>query len=494
MNRSAQPEEKQKKGVLLFILLLGSFLSVLNQTILTVALPEFILEFHVRASTVQWLTTGYMLVNGILIPVTAYLMNRFSTRQLFIASMLFLLTGSMLAAVSPNFALLLIGRVVQAAGAGIVMPLLMSVIYEIFPAEKRGTAMGVIGLTVAVAPSIGPSLAGIVIATASWRWLFIGMIPLLAIVITLSFKFLINVSETSRPKVDIPGILYSTLGFGGILYGFSVVSGRGWGDVLVLSCLIGGALFLVLFCIRQLKSAEPMLDLRVLTNKYFTLTLVINILVTIVMYADMILLPLYLQSSRGYTALESGLLMMPGALLMAFMSPVTGRLFDKFGPKVLMLTGLIFVILAVWGVTNLSDQTSYNYLLIRTIVLRLGMSLLVMPITTAGLNALPRKWNTHGSAVTNTVRQVAGAIGTTLVVTIMTIRSNVHVTDSIQAGMTLSKAQLEKEASILGTGDAFAYVVIVAILAFLLTLFMPKRKADAKKSLSNEEIPSQTKA
>lgn len=214
------------------------------------------------------------------------------------------------------------------------MPLLMSVIHEIFPVKKRGTAMGVIGLTVAVAPSIDPSLAGIVIETSSWRWLFIGMIPLLAIVITLSFKFLINVSETSRPKADIPGILYSTLGIGGILYGFSVVSGRGWGDVFVLSCLIGGALFLVHFCIRQLKSAEPMLDLCVFTNKYFTLTLVINILVTIVMYADMILLPLYLQSSRGYTALESGLLMMPGALLMAFMSPVTGRLFDKFGLKV----------------------------------------------------------------------------------------------------------------------------------------------------------------
>lgn len=323
---------------------------MLNQTILTVALPEFMGEFHINATTVQWLTTGYMLVNGVLIPVTAYFMNRFTTRQLFISSMLLLLVGSIVAASSPGFTLLLTGRLVQAAGAGIVMPLLMSVIYELFPVNKRGSAMGMIGLTIAFAPAIAPSLAGIVIEHVSWRWLFIG-----AIVILLSARYLTNVSETSKPKADILGIVYSTLGFGGILFGFSNASSSGWGNTVVLSCLIGGGIFLILFCTRQLRSANPMLNLRVFGNRNYAMTTIINTLVTIIMYADLILLPLYLQSSRGYTPLESGLLLLPGALLMAMMSPITGRLFDKFGAKVLMLTGLVFVILAVWGVTNLSD-------------------------------------------------------------------------------------------------------------------------------------------
>ncbi|SMF84930.1 drug resistance transporter, EmrB/QacA subfamily [Paenibacillus uliginis N3/975] len=494
MSQRIQNEAKSNRRVLLFILLSGSFLSVLNQTILTVALPEFMGEFDINATTVQWLTTGYMLVNGILIPVTAYLMNRFTTRQLFISSMLFLLLGSILAASSPNFTLLLTGRLVQASGAGIIMPLLMAVIYEIFPINNRGSAMGMIGLTMAFAPAIAPSLAGIVIEHVSWRWLFIGMIPLLGIVILLSFKYLFNVSETSKPKADIPGIIYSTLGFGGILYGFSNASGSGWGNIVVLSCLIGGGAFLVLFCTRQLKSSNPMLDLRVFSNKTYLLTTIINTLVTIIMYADIILVPLYLQSSMGYTALESGLLLLPGALLMAVMSPITGRLFDKFGPRILMLTGLVFVIIAVWGVTNLSVTTSYTYLMIRTIVLRLGLSLLVMPVTTAGLNALPQKWTAHGSAVTNTVRQVAGAIGTTLVVTVMTISSSHHLTKLMQSDPSFSQTQLAQESSILGTSDAFIYIVFVGIIAFILTLFMPKQKSGSKQEISNSQSPSRADA
>ncbi|WP_336245821.1 MFS transporter [Paenibacillus apiarius] len=350
------------------------------------------------------------------IPVTAYFMNRFTTRQLFISSMLLLLVGSIVAASSPGFTLLLTGRLVQAAGAGIMMPLLMSVIYELFPVNKRGSAMGMIGLTIAFAPAIAPSLAGIVIEHVSWRWLFIGMIPLLAIVIQLSARYLTNVSETSKPKADILGIVYSIFGFVGILFGFSNASSSGWGNTVVLSCLIGG---------------------RVFGNRTYAMTAIINTLVTIIMYADLILLPLYLQTSRGYTPLESGLLLLPGALLMAIMSPITGRLFDKPGAKVLMLTGLVFVILAVWGITN------------------------------------------HGSAVTNTVRQVAGAIGTALVVTVMTMSASHHAADLSQSGASCSQAHLAKESSILGTSDTFMYIFTVGIIAFVLTLFLPKRKSNS---------------
>ncbi|MFL6555144.1 MAG: DHA2 family efflux MFS transporter permease subunit, partial [Bacillus sp. (in: firmicutes)] len=407
-----QPNQPVKRGVLLFVLLLGSFLSVLNQTILNVALPDLMTQFKVSATTVQWLSTGFMLVNGILIPVTAFLMKRFTTRQLFISSMVLLLLGTFINAIAPSFAFLLTGRLIQAAGAGIIMPLLMMVVLVVFPVEGRGTSMGLIGLVIIFAPAIGPTLAGIVIEHFSWRWIFIGMLPLVAIVIALSVKYLVNVSETSRAKVDIIGVFLSTIGFGSMLYGFSSAGKNGWGSPVVLSCLIGGMIFIILFCQRQLTSNDPMLDLRVFKDRMFTMTSIINILLTVVMYADLILLPIYLQSSRGYSVLDTGLLLLPGALLNALMSPVTGRLFDKFGAKPLALIGLIFIIPAIWGVTNLSETTSFTYLMIRTIILRIGLSFLTMPINTAGLNSLPKHLNAHGSAVTNTVRQIAGAIGT----------------------------------------------------------------------------------
>ncbi|WP_040346470.1 DHA2 family efflux MFS transporter permease subunit [Neobacillus bataviensis] len=481
-----QPNHQIKKGLLLFVLLLGSFLSVLNQTILNVALPDLMKQFEVSATTVQWLSTGFMLVNGILIPVTAFLMKRFTTRQLFISSMLLLLVGTFINAIAPSFAFLLIGRMIQAAGAGIIMPLLMMVVLVVFPVENRGTAMGTLGLVMIFAPAIGPTLAGFIIEHFSWRWLFIGMFPLVAIVIALAAKFLVNVSETSKPKLDINSIILSTAGFGALLYGFSIAGDKGWGSAWVLICLAVGVLFLLLFCWRQLTSKDPLLNLQVFSDRMFTMTTIVNVLVTMVMYADMILLPIYLQSSRGYTVLETGLLLLPGALINAFMSPVSGRLFDKFGVKPLAIIGLVFIIVASWEVTDLSETTSYSYLMIRTIILRIGMSFITMPITTAGLNALPKHLHSHGSAVSNTVRQVAGSIGIALVVTIMTSRTKSYAAELIHSGNVQSKSQLIIESSILGTSDAYIFTVVLVIIAFLVNLFMPKKSVSKQEKIIEE--------
>ena len=491
MNQSNPP---LKRGLLLFVLLLGSFLSVLNQTILNVALPDLMKEFEISATTVQWLSTGFMLVNGILVPATAFLMKRFTTRQLFISSMALLLVGTLINAMAPSFAFLLTGRLIQAAGAGIIMPLLMMVVLVVFPVEGRGTAMGMIGLVMVFAPAIGPTLAGFIIENYSWRWIFIGMVPLVILVIAFALKYLVNVSETTKPKLDVIGIILSTIGFGGLLYGFSSAGSKGWGSTLVLSCLVGGVIFLIIFCRRVLTSTDPLLNIRVFTNKMFTMSAIINVLVTIVMYGDMILLPIYLQSSRGFTVLDTGLLLLPGALLNALMSPISGRLFDKFGAKPLALIGLIFIIPALWGVTDLSETTSYSYLLIRTIVLRIGISFLTMPINAAGLNALPKQLNAHGSAVTNTVRQVAGAIGTALVVTVMTTSTTNHVEKLMQAGGVLSKSQIIKESSIIGASDAYMFTLIIAILAFLVTLTMPNRKAGIQETTTPEHQPDTSTA
>ncbi|NBD25131.1 DHA2 family efflux MFS transporter permease subunit [Paenibacillus glycinis] len=471
-----------KKGPLLFVMILGAFIAVLNQTIMSVALPELMVDFEIAASTAQWLTTGYMLVNGVLIPITAFLMQRFTTRELFQTAMSIFLGGTVVSAVAPNFDMLLAGRLIQAAGAGIIMPLLMNVILTVFPPNKRGAAMGMVGFAIIFAPAIGPTVAGYVMEHFSWRTMFYGMIPFAVIVIACAFIYLKNVAERTYPKIDILGVVLSTIGFGVLLYGFSSAGSKGWSSAEVIVSLAAGLLALILFTVRQLASKSPLLDLRAFKYGMFSLTTIINIAVTMVMYADMMLLPLYLQNARGYTALESGLLMLPGALLMGVMMPVTGRLFDRFGAKWLSVIGMAITIVTTIGFVNLTDSTSYTYLVLMSTGRRFGMAMFLMPITTAGLNQLPARLNAHGTAISNTIKQVAGAIGTSLLVTVMTSRTKTHLTDMMgSGGAGDTQEHMAMEASILGINDAYLVIIGIGLVGLLLSFFI-KRATPAEET------------
>ncbi|OMF30101.1 MFS transporter [Paenibacillus sp. FSL H8-0548] len=475
-----------KKGPLLFVMILGAFIAVLNQTIMSVALPELMVDFSIEASTAQWLTTGYMLVNGVLIPITAYLMHRFTTRELFLSSMFIFLVGTIVSAAANDFNILLTGRLIQAAGAGIIMPLLMNVILTVFPPDKRGAAMGMVGLAIIFAPAIGPAVAGFVMEHYSWKTMFYGMIPFVVIVLVVALIYLKNVTERSYPKIDVWGALLSTIGFGAVLYGFSSAASKGWSSAEVVILLAVGIVSLILFTWRQLVSKSPLLDLRAFKYSMFSLTTIINIAVTMVMYADMMLLPLYLQNARGYTAMESGLLMLPGALMMGLMMPVTGKLFDRFGAKWLSIIGMAITIVTTIGFVNLTDSTSFTYLVLMSTGRRIGMALFLMPITTAGLNQLPTRLHAHGTAISNTIKQVAGAIGTSLIVTIMTNSTKSHLQDMAAAGDSSSQKDMIVQASIQGINDAYLFIIGIGVVGLLLSFFI-KRKGQAEEV---EEKPS----
>lgn len=498
MKKSNEPADGSiKRGPILFVMILGAFLATLNQTIMSVATPELMNDFSISAATAQWLTTGYMLVNGVLIPITAYFMQRFSTRQLFQAAMIIFLVGTIVSALSSDFSLLLTGRLIQAAGAGIIMPLLTNVILALFPPEKRGAAMGTMGLAIIFAPAIGPTLAGYILENYAWETLFYGMIPLALIVIACGFIYLKNVSEPKSTKFDMVSVTLSTIGFGALLYGFSRAGSLGWSSTEVLLTIAAGVLSLGLFTWRQLISKNPLLDLRAFKYSMFSLTTIINIAVTMVMYADMMLLPLYLQNARGYTALESGFLMLPGALIMGFLMPVTGRLFDRFGAKWLAVIGLVITIGTTLGFVNLTDSTSYTYLLLMSTARRVGMALFMMPIQTAGLNQLPNRLNAHGTAISNTVRQVAGAVGTSLLVTVMTNRTQTHMQDMVASGNTdgLTQAQMVTEASIHGINDAYYVIVAIGVVGLLLSFFIKRVKRGAEEpSITDNKKPDLNRA
>ncbi len=478
LSKSVTINPSIKKGPIMFVMIIGAFLATFNQTIMSVAIPELMNDFDIKASTAQWLTTGYMLVNGVLIPITAFLMQRFTTRQLFQSSMIIFLAGTIVSAVATNFPVLLTGRLIQAAGAGIIMPLLMNVVFAIFPAEKRGSAMGMVGLAIIFAPAIGPTLTGYVLETFPWQAMFYGMIPFAVIVIICGFIYLKNVSEPVRSKVDFISVVLSTIGFGTLMYGFSQAGNDGWSSTEVVVSLVIGILALVLFTWRQLASKNPLLDLRAFKYNMFTLTTIINIGVTMMMYADMMLLPLYLQNARGFTALESGFLMLPGALLMGLLSPVVGKLFDRFGAKWLTIIGVAIIIISTVGFVNLTDSTSYTFLILMSTFRRIGMAMFLMPIQTAGLNQLPSSLNAHGTAISNTIKQVAGAVGTALLVTVMTNSTKNHLQDLIATGGAQGETQqhMVMEASIQGINDAYFVILIIGIISLLLSFFIQRVK------------------
>jgi EmrB/QacA subfamily drug resistance transporter len=513
---------------LLGILMLGLFIVILNQTLLSVAMPRMMTDFNVTATTIQWLSTGFMLVNGALIPLSAFLIERFGTRILFILAMFLFTIGAFICGIAPNFSVILIGRLIQAAGGGILQPLVMTIIMFIFPPHMRGRGMGIFGLAMMFAPAIGPTLSGWIIENYTWRVLFYGMVPLGIIVVVIALFTLRNVIEPKFVKLDMFGAFLSLLGVASLLYGVSEAGSKTWSDPLVISTVIIGLVAITAFVIQQLKSEKPLLDFRVFKYDMFSLSNVISAIITVAMFTGLFLLPIYLQNLRGFTPLESGILMLPGALVMAAMSPISGILFDKVGPRPLAIVGLIVTILTTFEFTKLTPETGYSTLLGIYMIRSFGMSLLMMPIMTAGMNQLPQHLNSHGTAMTNTIRQVTGAIGTSLVTSIYTNRTSFHAStlgnemsttdptfaqtfqslvqsimasmhqgaeQAQQTAMSLINGQILLQSNVLGINDAFYWATGFAVAGLVLSLFLrdvrkDKERAEAKRRKEVRLLPS----
>lgn len=412
--------EKINKLPIVAVLIAGSFLAILNQTLLATAIPPIMKDLDLTENTAQWLTTIFMLVNGIMVPITAFLIETFTTRRLFMFAMSTFAFGTLICALSPNFSLLMTGRVVQAAGAGIMMPLMMTIFLLIFPIERRGTAMGMVGLVISFAPAIGPPLAGWLVEIFPWRSLFYIILPFALIDLIFAYFLMKNITTRTFPKVDVLSIILSSIGFGGLLYGFSSAGNFGWSSRMVLIALIMGSLSLTVFILRQLKLKQPVLEFRVFKNKIFTITTIIGMIAFMGLIAAETILPIYMQKMAGFSALDSGLVILPGALIMGFLSPVIGRVFDRIGARWLVIIGLSMLTVTSYLYTNLTETTSLSYLTIVFTVRMIGLSMIMMPATTAGLNQLPNRLIPHGTAMNNTMRMVAASIGTGVLITIMT--------------------------------------------------------------------------
>jgi MFS transporter, DHA2 family, lincomycin resistance protein len=473
-NSGAASEASQYKVVPIIIsFLIAGFIGLFSETALNMALTNLIEGFGITAATAQWLTTGYLLTLGILVPVSGLILQWFTTRQLFIASLIFSIIGNFIAAISPTFSVLMIARVVQAIGTALMLPLMFNTILMIIPPHKRGKMMGLIGLVIMFAPAVGPTISGLLIQALTWHWIFWISLPFLIIALVFGFIYMQNVTTPTKPKIDILSIALSTIGFGGIVYGFSSAGeGEGWGNPIVIAAIAIGIIALVLFTVRQLKMEQPMLNLQAFKYPMFVIGLILVVLCMMVMLSAMIMLPLYLQTSLGLTTFAAGLLLLPGGVINGILSPIMGSLFDRFGPKWLVIIGLVVVTGTMYGFSTITIDTSSAFIVALHIALMVGISMVMMPAQTNGLNQLPRELYPDGTAIMNTLQQVAGAIGTAVAISILTSGAERFMSTVTDKTNPLNPLLAFTE----GVQSAFVFAIVMAVIGLAIS-FLIKRVA-----------------
>ena len=409
------------------VLLVSTFVVMLNETAMTVAIPRLMEALNVTASAAQWLTTAFLLTMAIVIPVTGFLLQRLNTRPVFMLAMLLFSAGTLIAAVSPGIELLIVGRVVQASGTAIMMPLLMTTVMTLVPHNERGKMMGNISIVMSVAPAIGPVLAGFILNYFEWRTLFFVMLPISLGALAIGWRMMLNVTTPRYAPLDVLSVILSAIAFGGIVYGLS-----GLGEHAVDGALPAwiplavGVVTMAVFVFRQLalqKRDAALLDLRTLRSSNFSISMSMIAILMLAMFGTIILLPIYLVQVLGFDTLGTGLLMMPGALLMGLLGPFVGRLYDRIGPRPLVVPAMMLVSAILWAMTLLGPTTPWPFILAGHIVMSIGFAFLFGPLFTASLSSIQPRLYSHGSALLGSIQQVAGAAGVALFVAVMTAQT-----------------------------------------------------------------------
>ncbi|GAA3336865.1 DHA2 family efflux MFS transporter permease subunit [Curtobacterium pusillum] len=436
------------------LLLVSAFVVILNETIMGVALPRLMDDLGISAATGQWLTTGFLLTMAVVIPITGFLLQRFNTRPVFVWAMSLFSAGTLIALLAPGFTMLLLGRIVQASGTAIMMPLLMTTVLTLIEPAHRGRVMGNISIVISVAPAIGPTISGLILNAFSWRWLFGFVLPIAVAALVLGMVKVRNVSTPRRAPLDVLSVVLSAFAFGGVVYGLSSIGEAATtGPLVPVLALVVGVVALGLFVFRQTRlqrSDNALLDLRTFRTRGFTIPIVAMALSFVAMFGTLILLPIYLERVLGLDVLRVGLLLLPGGLVMGLLSPVVGRIYDRRGPRVLLVPGSIIVSAVLWALSTVGVHTSVWFVLGAHVVLSIGLALTFTPLFTAALGGLPPKLYSHGSAVLGTAQQLAGAAGTALFVTLLTIGASGAAAGGGASGLAAATASGVKTAFLVG--------------------------------------------
>ncbi|MCR2809738.1 MULTISPECIES: DHA2 family efflux MFS transporter permease subunit [unclassified Microbacterium] len=469
---------------IIWLLLGAAFVAILNEMTMGVAIPHLITDLGITAVAAQWLTTAFMLTMAVVIPISGFLLQRFTTRAVFVTAMGLFSLGTLIAFVSPGFPLLLVARVVQASGTAIMMPLLMTTLMTLVPAHSRGRMMGRVSVVMSLAPAIGPTLSGLLLDTVGWRWIFGIVLPIALIALAVGARWIHNLGEPTRVAIDVPSIILSALGFGGLVFGLSQIGGpaaHGGGaaaaaaaDALSTTTLVVsfsvGAVALALFVWRQLRmqrTDRALLDLRVFRSLNFSLSIAQMLLLSLSFFGTLTVVPLYLQTVLRVSALETGLILLPGALAMGLAGPLIGRVYDRWGTRVLLIPGSFIAVAMLWTFTSFDQFTPIWVIAVSQTVLSIGLALSLTPLFTASLASLQPRFYSYGSAVLGTMQQVGGAAGIALMITIL---SGVRDT-AIGRGLS------EAAAGAAGAQAAFT-IAAIAALPLIVGAFLIRKPVD----------------
>lgn len=460
------PATAARNRLVISLLLVSTFVVFLNETIMGVAIPQLMDALHITAGAAQWLTTAFLLTMAVVIPVTGFLLQRLQTRTVFMLAMAAFSLGTLVAALAPGLPVLIAGRVVQAVGTAIMMPLLMTTIMTLVPPESRGKTMGNISIVLSVAPAIGPTISGLILSRLEWRWMFWLVLPIALAALALGAWRMQNVTTPKDAPIDALSVPLAAIGFGGVVYGLSTF-GETTGAMPGWVPLAVSAVALVAFIARQValqREDRALLDLRTLGSKNFTVSVVLLAVSMMSLFGTFILLPIYLQHVLGMDTLQTGLLLLPGGLLMGLMAPSVGKAYDRKGPTPLIVPGTVMVSVVCWGLTLLGEHTAVGWLLAAHLVLSIGLALVFTPLFTAGLGSLSPKLYAHGSALVGTVQQLAGAVGTALFVALLSWRS---------AGLMAAGDSIEA-ATAGGIRAAFLCGAVISTFAIAASFFVKK--------------------
>ena len=467
-SEAGEPEFGAREQLAIWLLLASAFVVILNETIMSVALPPVMDDLGITAAVGQWLTTAFLLTMSVVIPITGMLIQRIDTRPLFIVAMSLFTSGTLIAAAAPGFTVLLLGRVVQAGGTAIMMPLLMTTVVTLVPERQRGRLMGRIAIVISVAPALGPTISGLILEVLDWRWLFIFVLPVAGAALVIGAVKMPNVGMLRVARIDVLSVLLSVLAFGGLVYGLSLIGDAANGNALMPPwvALVVGALALAAFVARQLRlqrDDRALLDLRTFETRPYALSVLLFSFSSMALFGSLILLPIYVQKVLGESTLVTGLLLLPGGLLMGLLGPTVGRMVDSRGARFMLIPGTGVTALSMWCMGLFTDTTSIWQVLGTHLLLSVGLAGVFTPLFSVSLGSLPKRLASHGSAMISTAQQVAGAAGTALFVTVMTLVS-VSVAGSAEAVTPHSLAA--------GTRIAFIVGAAVSTVGFAISFFV----------------------
>lgn len=450
-------KEKNASVIALLGILAGGFIGLFSETALNIALPTLMQELKISEGTVQWLVTGYMLIIGIVLPLSGLISHWFKTKSISLFAITIFAVGSVIAACAPNFEWLLFGRMIQGIGTGLLLPLMFTVAALLFPPQKLGTVLGIISLVIMFAPALGPTVSGIILQNLSWRWVFWLFVPILVIAWILIWLTVPNLIPQTKPKFSWSAVIASAVGFGLLVTAVSLVSDLGISSPIVLVLLCAAILILAYYVRKQLKDETPILNFRIFKNKVFRISTCLIALNFGIIISSMYLLPLLFQRGLGISAIMTGLLMLPGGIVNALVSAFSGRLYDKYGAKKLVKLGVFIAIIGLLLFIFVTQQASIKYIVFAHVVLMIGVALVMSPAQTYGLSHLERKHSGDGSTIMNTFQQISGSLATAITTTLLGL------------GTLLVSANNSQGAFINSTHFGFAFILLLAVIEGILS-------------------------